>query len=262
MKIIMISYILKKTFLEYWDNLYNSFFINICFILIIGMNIYLPELFDFNKYASLLSIIIGLYIFNLFIGFSSSIAKEISDYKIPNWKLFFLNLKKVWKDGILFTTSIILQFIIMTFVIPYCLKLNNKILGLSLVSIIFLTCITWWFSMTYYYPVKFRLNLKCFKIINKSLLFFLDNLFLTVFILFFSFILLVISFLTAMILPGISFILIFHQITFKIMIYKYEYLKNNPNSIKKYIPWNNLLKNEIKIVGKRTFKEIIFPWKQ
>lgn len=46
------------------------------------------------------------------------------------------------------------------------------------------------------------------------------------------------------------------------MIYKYEYLKNNPNSIKKYIPWNNLLKNEIKIVGKRTFKEIIFPWKQ
>ena len=67
---------------------------------------------------------------------------------------------------------------------------------------------------------------------------------------------------TAMLLPGISFLLVFHQVAGRTLLLKYDYLENHPLVNRKDIPWSNLLKEDLEIINRRSLKEIIFPWKE
>jgi hypothetical protein len=73
---------------------------------------------------------------------------------------------------------------------------------------------------------------------------------------------LVASLFTALLLPGISSILLFWNTAFKLRLYKYDWLEQNPGSNKKSIPWDALLVEDRERVGKRTLKGMIFPWKE
>jgi len=55
--------------------------------------------------------------------------------------------------------------------------------------------------------------------------------------------------------------MIWHQAALKLRLKKYDYLEENPEANRKQIPWDALLIDERNKVGPRTFKGMIFPWK-
>ena len=66
----------------------------------------------------------------------------------------------------------------------------------------------------------------------------------------------------ATIIPGVSGISLSQQVAMKLLMFKYDFLEEHPNTPKKQLPWEELLFDERERVGKRTFKGMIFPWKE
>ena len=73
---------------------------------------------------------------------------------------------------------------------------------------------------------------------------------------------LVVSFFTALLLPGIATIMLWWNIAFKLRLYKYDWLEQNPGANRRRVPWDALLVEDRERVGKRTLKGMIFPWKE
>jgi hypothetical protein len=114
--------------------------------------------------------------------------------------------------------------------------------------------------MIYYYPLRLRLNLPVFTATHKAFLLFADNLSLSLAIFLLSGVTLVLSLVTTMLLPGISLMLVFHQVAGKTLLRKYDYLESHPQA-KERIPWSLLLKADLAAISGRSLKEIILPWK-
>ena len=72
---------------------------------------------------------------------------------------------------------------------------------------------------------------------------------------------LVLSLLTATMIPGVAGISLSRMDTTKLLMLKYDFLEANPDSTKKDINWEDLLYEERQLVGPRTLKGMIFPWK-
>jgi hypothetical protein len=71
-----------------------------------------------------------------------------------------------------------------------------------------------------------------------------------------------VSFFTALLIPGITVVLLAHQVALKLRLYKYDYLEANTEVNRKNIPWAELLYDEKEKIGTRTIKGMIFPWKE
>ena len=253
----MITFLLKKTFLHYWDNLYKLLYANLCLALLIALCMYTLSQ-EGGSYLSL----VPFYLFNLLIGATALVSRRISDHDLPENSLWLLGAKTLWKDALFFTAWVILHAAVFTLLIPFYLGLANRLVGLSLAMTLFWVCIFWWVAMIYYYPLRLRLNLPVFRAAHRSLLFLTDNLSLSLAISMVSAVILMLSVVTSMLLPGISFVLIFHQVAGRTILLKYTYLESHPTANRKDIPWNLLLKDDLEIIGKRSLKEILFPWKE
>ena len=253
----MTGFLLKKSFLLYWDNLYKLLCVNLCLTLLMAICIYLSSL-QGGDYPG----IVVIYFFNLLIGATSLVPRKISDYDQAEISLFLLAVKTLWKDALFFTACLVLHVAVLNHLIPFYLRLGSKLVGLSLAMLLFWICAIWWVAMIYYYPLRLRLNLPVFKAAHNSLLLLTDNLSLSLAIFLLSSIFLVLSLVTSMLLPGISFVLVFHQVAGRTVLLKYDYLESHPLANKKDIPWSLLLKDDLEIIGKRSLKQIIFPWKE
>ncbi len=253
----MITFLLKKSFFDYWDNLYKLLIVNLCLALIMAFYALQSSMQGHGHIE-----IAIIYLFNLLIGATSRVAGKISDNDLPKVSLFIHATKTAWKDALFFTGAIVLQVKILDHIIPFYLKLSARLVGMSMGMLIFWICVIWWVAMIYYYPLRLRLNLSVFQAVYKSLQLFADNFTLSLAVFMVSSVLLMLSLVTAMLLPGISFLLVFHQVAVRTLLFKYDYMKNRSPADKKDIPWGFLLKEDLEIIGKRSLSEIIFPWKE
>jgi hypothetical protein len=253
----MLFFLLKKSFFDYWDNLFKLLCVNLCLALLVALYIQL----SFLRGGAYLGLVI-IYLFNLLIGVTSVAVWKISDYDLPQISLFLLAAKTVWKDALFFTACFVLQASVLHHIIPFYLKLDSRFAGLSMAMLVFWVCAIWWVAMIYYYPLRLRLNFPVLKAARMSLMFLTDNFSLSLSIFLISSALLMLSLVTTMLLPGISFVLALHQVAGRTLLLKYDYLARHQPANKKEIPWGLLLKDDLDIVGRRSLKEIVFPWKE
>lgn len=252
----MITFLLRKSFLHCWDNLYTLLCVNLCLALLVALYLYLASL-QGGGYPG----IVIIYLFNLLIGTASVAARKISDYDPPDVRLFFLGAKTVWKDALFFTACFVLQGTALSYIIPFYLTLGSGLAGLSLAMLLFWACAVWWVAMIHYYPVRLRLNLPISLAVRRAFLLLTGNLSLSCAIFLLSAAALMLSLVTAMLLPGMSLILVFHQVAGRTLLLKYQYLEGHPQA-REEIPWSRLLKDDLEFIGGRSVKGIVFPWKE
>ncbi len=252
----MILFLLRKTFLHCWDNLYTLLCVNLSLAMLVALYGYLASL-QGGGYLGL----VAIYLFNFLIGTTSVVAMKVSDYDPPVASLFVLGGRTVWKDALFFTACFVLQGMALNHIIPFYLTLGSRLAGLSLGLLLFLVCAAWWVAMIYYYPVRLRLNLPPSRAAHVAFLLFIDNLSLSLAIFLLSATALLLSLVTALLLPGIGFMLVFHQVAGKTLLRKYHYLEHHPGA-EQEIPWSRLLKDDLEVIGRRSMKGIIFPWKE
>lgn len=273
----MYGFLIKKAFFDMWDNLFATVILNVGFVLVLVLAYFVPDINSLSTYLLIdihpilkniselififITIFIKVSVLFIYIGAVSSCAGKITDYERVSFKDFLIFFKESLKTNVLFAL-VNSVFILISFnALSYYMSMDS-ILGVVLFTAVFWFSLLWIFSSQYFFPLQSRISREFKKNMRKMFYIFFDNTFLTIFLFIISIAALIISVFAFLLLPGITFLLILTNTALKLRLLKYDYLEDNPNANPKKVPWDALLMDEKKRVGKRTFKGMIFPWKE
>lgn len=257
----MIAFLIKKTFFDMWDNLYRFMFMNLLYIALVIGTVMIPFKIQSgtSMYLLLFTCIILLYIYT---GGVSHVCKEIADYNRPRLKDFITGIKATYKTSFIFGFISII-YIYLLIIIFRIYGTTGGSVGLIIVGILFWINLLIFLSIMYFFPVQSRLDKRFLKIIKKSVYLFFDNTLLSIGLCISSLVIITVSSMTLLFLFffGPASIMLLLNVALKLRMYKYDYLEQNSDANKHQIPWNTLLEEEKEKVGKRTFKNFLFPWR-
>jgi uncharacterized membrane protein YesL len=257
----MIGFMIKKAFFDFWDNLFRIILLNLGFILLLGIPVFLPYwVYPLHVALSVVSFAAGIFLLFVYAGAASLFVRDISDYSSPGFAEFYGYVKESWPAGIGFGIIVIAHIALLMVAFPVYSSMKN-IFGLAAMVFIFWMSVLWIFASLYFFPVRARLDKNILKILKKCFLLFFDNTAFTLFLAFGMTLIVAVSTFTAFLLPGPAAALLWLQVAFKLRLMKYDYLEAHPEAERKKIPWEILLLDEEERVGKRTLKGMIFPWK-
>lgn len=257
----MILFFIKKVFFDAWDNLIIIVLFNIGFTAIIAGFSYIAFIFEPAGFGYFSTVIAGVVVFNIYAAAVSAYMNEIIQDKSPEIKQIPFFIKKYWKTASVISAISIFQIAAVFIGFPFYFQIGG-LPGLAGLVTLFWITILWWIAVQYFFPAATQLESNIKKQLKKSFILLLDNTFFSIFLGIYTVSLLGISFFTALLIPGITVILLAHQVALKLRLYKYDYLEENPEASRKKIPWSGLLFEEKERIGTRTIKGMIFPWKE
>ncbi|MCK5672257.1 MAG: hypothetical protein KAH95_02715 [Spirochaetales bacterium] len=257
----MILFFIKKVFFDTWDNLITIVLFNIGFSIIIAGSSYIAFLFEPAGIGYFSTVIIAVFIFNLYGASVSAYMNELIRDNRPELKQFPTFFKKYWKSAAAISGVSIFQIAALIIGFPFYFSIGG-LPGLVGLVTIFWISVLWWVAVQYFLPVASQLETSIKKQFKKSFILLLDNTFFSIFLGLYTVVILGLSFFTALLIPGITVILLAHQVALKLRLYKYDYLEENSEASRKNIPWEELLFEEKERIGTRTIKGMIFPWKE
>ncbi|MBA7678120.1 hypothetical protein ES703_86391 [subsurface metagenome] len=130
----MWMFLIKKTFLDIWDNLFKIFLLNLGFVSALIIFLFFPRLFYTIPLLFYTSIIIGIFILFIYTDIVSGITKEISDYKeVEVFRNFFNYLKKRYFSSFIFSILFLasLALILTAFQLNVSIKSPLKYIAIS-----------------------------------------------------------------------------------------------------------------------------------
>jgi uncharacterized membrane protein YesL len=116
-------------------------------------------------------------------------------------------------------------------------------------------------SYQHFFSIMVRLEGNFRKTLKKSFLICFDNLGYSIFMGLWGIVMTALSVFTIGLIPGGAGTLLGRCDAFRLRLYKYDYLEANPEAPRKGIPWDDLLEEDQELVGTRTIKGMLFPWK-
>ena len=279
----MIGFFVKKTFFDGWDSLFKMAIYNIPFAFfvagIFAACCFIPSITVVYAVIAASVIIVSLYFCCL-----SEVTYKIADNKKIEFADFKTSFVKNWKLGISVGLIFVVFLVIVFFVIPFYLAKGN--FENTIISALFFWALfVFLLAFQWAIPVHTQLDNPLGKSIKKGFILLLDNPGLSVFLLIYSIIRIVLSCFLLLLYPSISGLSLVQNEAFKLLLYKYDWLEEkenefaenlkkseasgedvstqtfNPKQLRKQIPWDKLLEEDKEILGKRTFKNFIFPWK-
>ena len=259
----MIGFLIKKGFFDLWDNLIMIGLMNIGYLIPLGL-IYLVVVVVAAEASTVLSVVLLVLAMLLFSFYSlgvNAITFGFTHYKKRGWTAIKEALRYHWGHALLhFGICFLIGFSGM-FIIPFYFAIGNYF-GLIMGLIIFWVLVAFAFALQYFFPLCFHMEAdKPIKTLKKCFLVVADNFGTTLFLVLRTVIDLVLTVLTATLLPGLAGITLSRMVTVKILMKKYDFLEANPDATKKDINWEDLLYEEKQLVGPRSLKNMIFPWK-
>jgi hypothetical protein len=259
----MIGFAIKKTFYDLWDNMFKIVLLNIGFIIVVLIPIFLPALsakfFDLPALETALSAF-GILVCSIYLAAAAVTVKSISDYSSFEFVDFFRNFKTAWPAGLFMGFFVFFLFMMVPIVFPFYLSMESP-LGIVFAAIVFWMIIFALLSFQFYFSVYTRLGSKVKKSVKKCMIISLDNSGFTVFFLFHNLIALIISVVFVFMFPGPVGILLYLDEALRLRLLKYDWLEANPGENRRKIPWDALLIEEREKTGTRSFRNFIFPWK-
>ena len=256
----MFGFLIKKTFFDMWDNMFRILIMNLGYILIFSLFLLLP-VFSGLPILQDATVVTGVALFALYTGVVSRMCSEISDYKQPGFSDIARFLKESYGSSLILAVALSVYAVVVSVAFQFYGGMKN-VAGPLAFALLFWVTVAWIFASQYFFPIQSRLDRKFRKIFRKTFLVFFDNPGFSIGLFIVTAIVAVLSIFTALLLPGISTILLLWNGAFKLRLYKYDWLEQNPGVNKRSIPWDALLVEDRERVGKRTLKGMIFPWKE
>lgn len=255
----MFGFLIKKSFWDLWDNMGRVFIVNLISV-VLFLGLYgTTFLAQYSLAAATMTLVILYLALLVYLGAAASYVTGISNFKAPEIKSFFSEIIKTWKTslsgGLLFSVVLVLTLLGMRFY-----SAMGNLLGFIGAIFLFWIFVTVNLAAIYYLPVVNRLKSTFPKMIKKSFLIFLDNPFQSIAVFLGLIPGLLVSILTVFLIPGPTGILLWLDNNLRLLIYKYDYLEENPDAGKK-IPWRALYMEDNEKIGPRSLKNTIFPWK-
>jgi hypothetical protein len=257
----MFVYAVKKTFFDLWDHLFFALAVNLVFTL---GSLGLASLsFLFQGLGP-----VGLFVFlpipflaaSVLGGLATFWARDIAVKGSAHFADVLPHLKASWKPSLVFGAAWIVLVAGFIFGVPFYTALN-QVVGF-IFGVVMAWAVFFGAGMGLYYPgLNAQIETKIGKLVRKSFLVFLANpgTSLLVFLVLIGSI--VLSVVSLGFFPGVVGISLWLQVTFKFLMLKYEWMEANPEADHKKVPWSAILAEDMEKVGPRSFKSLIFPWK-
>ncbi|MDR2480253.1 MAG: hypothetical protein LBD48_13220, partial [Treponema sp.] len=190
-------------------------------------------------------------------------VRTVSDYGGFGLGDFLKNIQNGWPAGLILGGAILALAAMAWIIIPFYIELKSMT-GLLLAAVIFWTLTLTMLSIQWFFAIRARLDSKPVKIIKKCFIIFFDNSGFSLFCFLHNAVLLVISALTAFLIPGPAGILLYLDEALRLRLLKYDWLEANPGETavrRRTIPWDAILIEEREKTGTRSLRSFIFPWK-
>ncbi len=257
----MIGFLIKKSFFDGWDNLLTLVVLNLGYLVAFGLLLLSSATSEMSIALWLGLIVLAIAYISIYSLGVGAITYGYSRYKREGIKTFFVAIKERFTHALLYFVFIIALVVCIAYVIPFYFNMANMLgylLGMLLVWALFAFLL----AMQYYFPLCFYCEADSpLTTLRKSFGLVADNLGTTFFLVLKSLIDLVITIFTATLIPGFGGISLARMDTVKLLLKKYEFYAKNPGSTKKDLNWEDLLYEERELVGPRSLKGMIFPWK-
>lgn len=257
----MTGFFIKKAFFDGWDNLLSLVVLNLGVLAVLAAGTYIPILFGEAWQAVIASAFAAAVLLGLYNGGVAFLAREMADYQRPDLRAVVDGVRKAFPMSLWFGLINALHILGLTLIVPFYYQMGG-IVGLAALSLVFWVSIAWWLAGQWFFPLMVQLPGSLKTILKKCFLLFFDNPGFTIFLALHGMFTFLVSILTALLMPGVCSVTLARQGALRLLLLKYDYLEEHPEADRKKIPWEALLAEERELVGHRTLKGMIFPWKE
>ena len=257
----MIGFLIKKVFFDIWDNLMMLVLQSLGYILPLGLFVLSGYLGAEYPVVSVILLVVAMLAFSMYSLGVNAVVHGYSSYRKGGFRAFKDAFRfHIGHAFLHFGICMVIAFMIL-YGIPFYFSMSNYI-GLIIGFMIFWILVATVLAMQYFFPLCFHMEADgAFKTLKKCFLLVPDNLGTTLFLALRTIIDLALTVLTATMIPGLAGIALSRMDTVRLLMKKYDFLEANPDCKKKDINWEDLLYDEKKLVGPRSIKNMIFPWK-
>lgn len=259
----MLRFLIKKNFFDLWDHLFTTCVTNFG-VTVLGFLCFLGIKTVVNA-SNLLLIVLTILCVVLFSVISLGlfgVANTWSNYKTESFfKSFFEAIKRRHKA--LFLFFIIFSFIIGSVIlfIPFYFRLGNYA-GYLFAGILIFASFIFANALMYYFPLCLIRDDKPIVIFKYCIGFVVDNKLFTIALALHNLVLIVLSAITFFAFPSYLGHANSSFIAVKLLLIRYDYMKENKLTKRREIDIFEMLYEENKKVGNRTLRNTIFPWKE
>lgn len=259
----MIGFFLKKCLFDGWDNLFKIFLYNFILIAVDAGLMSLAFALNSPGFFYLLTVLTIMFTAVYSLGLSG-VASKISNNKTPEFKDFINSLKETWVQGLALGFLVTILLAIVFWVIPFYYNMGDMVSRL-IGGLLFWLFLVFLLALQWFLPVRTNMEKRFFRSLKKSFILFIDNPGFTVFMFIYSLVLGAISLIFLTLVPGLGGIVLAQNNAYKLRMYKYDWMEENPDippaKARKSVPWKTLLEKDREIMGRRTLKNLFFPWK-
>jgi len=260
----MIGFFIKKAFYDGWDNLLQIILLNVVIVVIGAGGFFLAQEISSNAPLSI-GILVAVFIIEGIIMMAvSEVMARIADFKSFSFMDLINAVRSTWLHGLLYALLCGGVILVFTVTMPYYAGLNT-LFGFGLAVMIFWIGVITVLALQWFLPIRSQLEKNFLKALKKCLIIFFDNPGFSLFMFFYSAVVLLLSCVIVLIVPGFAGVILAQNDAFRLRMYKYDWIEKNPDldfkTARKSIPWEELLAEDEEIVGPRTFRSFFFPWK-
>lgn len=255
----MIFFFIKKTFLDGWDHIFSLVAMNLVTIVIFAATI-LPGLGMRSVPVTVIGAMIGMLFFSVHELASAVSLRAIADYKSMGFKDYLAGISQAWSRGLILGIFRVIAILFLFIAFPFYSSMEG-LMGILALGVLFWTALLVMCALQWFPAVCALLPGSPRKQISKCFLIFFDNTGLSVFLFIYNLLSLGLSAFLAFMAPGSAGINLALVEALRLRLYKYDWLETNPQANRKKIPWEELLREDLELTGKRSLKSLIFPWK-
>lgn len=257
----MFRFAFKKAFFDLWDHLFFALAANLAFTLVtLGLASLSFLASGLGPMALFLFVLVPLLAASLLGGVATFWAKDIVVQGSARFADFPAHFLASWKASLAFGLAWLVLGAGFLFGIPFYTGLN--VLGGFIFGVVMAWVLFFGIGMGLYYPgLNAQVEPKLRKLVKKAFLVFLANPWTSLVMFVVLAAALLLSVFTLGFFPGVLGVSIWLQVCFKFLLAKYEWIEANPDANHKKVPWAELLAEDMAIVGPRSLKGMIFPWK-
>ena len=261
----MYLFFIKKNFYDGWENMLTLIVVNIVVMAAsLGLLSLIYALHRSTPLVIALIILFGIVMSILALA-AGEIASSAANFGSAHIADFFRAIPSCIADGIRFGLVLAVVGAASYVCIPFYFvqkTLPAMFIGSMFVWLVIFTLL----SLQWFVAIRSLLHNNFRKCIKKCFLIFFDNIWFSLFMAAYTFFLTALSVFLLGLLPSLSGIAMAQVNAFRLRLYKYDYYEAHPElktpKEKRCIPWDELLQNDKETLGPRSFKSLIFPWKE
>ncbi|HTX71291.1 MAG TPA: hypothetical protein VMC79_00560 [Rectinemataceae bacterium] len=256
----MIGFFFKKTFFDGWDNLFTLVLLNVIFVILAALGLFLPAALRSPFWLEAAFGVIAVGAGAIWWSACVFALREVADFHSIRLPAVVASLRSGALPGIQLGLIFGALWLLLSVGLPFYLT-HGGVAGALAAGVLFWFGLVASISLQYYLPIRARFGGGLGKNLRKSFILFFDNPLFSLFLLIYNLVSLLLSGFLAFLAPGPSGVALALDEAVRLRMLKYDWLEQHPEASRRDLPWEELLTEERELVGKRTLKGLIFPWK-